>query len=131
MIEDILDRQKAFFRTGKTLSVSFRKQYLKDLRDAVSGMDGEISAALKEDLGKSPVESYMCETGMTLSELGHAVRHIREYSRRRRVHTPVSQFPAKSYIIPEPYGNVLIMSPWNYPFLLSLGTILSCSVSPR
>ena len=125
MIEDILDRQKAFFRTGKTLSVSFRKQYLKDLRDAVSGMDGEISAALKEDLGKSPVESYMCETGMTLSELGHAVRHIREYSRRRRVHTPVSQFPAKSYIIPEPYGNVLIMSPWNYPFLLSLAPLTS------
>lgn len=125
MIEDILDRQKAFFRTGKTLSVSFRKQYLKDLRDAVSEMDGEISAALKEDLGKSPVESYMCETGMTLSELGHAVRHIREYSRRRRVHTPVSQFPAKSYIIPEPYGSVLIMSPWNYPFLLSLAPLTS------
>ena len=67
----------------------------------------------------------MCETGMVLSALDHALKHIRKYSRPRKVRTPLAQFPAKSFIIPEPYGNVLIMSPWNYPFLLSVSPLVS------
>ena len=67
----------------------------------------------------------MCETGMTLSSLSHTISHLRSYSRRRRARTPLAQFPARSYIIPEPYGNVLVMSPWNYPLLLSLSPVVS------
>lgn len=123
--EKILDSQKAFFRTGRTLSVQYRKGYLKKLLTAVISMEDEISSALHEDLGKSTMEGYMCEIGMTLSELRHAIRHIGKYSRARKVRTPLAQFPSRSYIIPEPYGNTLIMSPWNYPFLLCISPLVS------
>ena len=125
MIQDIINKQRAFFRSGKTLSVPFRKEHLEKLKEVLLENDGKIGAALMSDLGKSSVEAYMCETGMVLSELSHATRHIRSYSRRRRVPTPLAQFPARSFIIPEPYGNVLVMSPWNYPLLLSLAPVIS------
>lgn len=125
MIQDIINKQRAFFRSGKTLSVPFRKEHLEKLKEVLLENDGKIGAALMSDLGKSSVEAYMCETGMVLSELSHAIRHIRSYSRRRRVRTPLAQFPARSFIIPEPYGNVLVMSPWNYPLLLSLAPVIS------
>ena len=125
MIQDIINKQRAFFRSGKTLSVPFRKGHLEKLREVLLENDGKIRAALMSDLGKSSVEAYMCETGMVLSELSHAIRHIRSYSRRRRVRTPLAQFPARSFIIPEPFGNVLVMSPWNYPLLLSLAPVIS------
>ena len=125
MTEEILNRQRAFFRSGKTLSAAFRKQYLKALELAVLEMQDEIGEALKTDLGKSPAESYMCETGLTLSEIRYALKNTSRLSRKRRVRTPLAQFPARSYIVPEPYGNVLIMSPWNYPFLLCLSPLVS------
>ena len=103
----------------------FRKEHLEKLKEVLLENDGKIGAALMSDLGKNSVEAYMCETGMVLSELSHATRHIRSYSRRRRVPTPLAQFPARSFIIPEPYGNVLVMSPWNYPLLLSLAPVIS------
>ena len=125
MLTDILAKQKEFFRTGGTLSVKTRLAYLKRLRAAIIRSEKEIAAALKEDLGKSETEAYMTETGMTLSEAGCAIRNIRKWSRPRKVRTPLAQFPASSMIMPEPYGNVLIMSPWNYPFLLSVSPLIS------
>lgn len=124
-IDKIMDAQKSFFLSGKTLDVKYRKNALSDLRQGILDMEDEINSALKEDLGKSGFESYMCETGMTLSELSHMIKHIGRYARKRRVRTPIAQFPAKSYIIPEPFGNVLIMSPWNYPFLLCISPLVS------
>ena len=103
----------------------FRRAALVALRKAVMENEAKINAALQADLGKGSTESYMCETGMVLSGLRHAIRHIRSYSRPRKVHTPLAQFPARSYMIPEPYGNVLVMSPWNYPLLLSLAPAAS------
>ena len=125
MIRDIVERQREFFRSGKTFSIEYRTDALKRLRSAITKMEPEIEAALKEDLGKSSVESYMCETGMALSGLSNALDNIRRWSRKHRVRTPLAQFPARSYIIPEPYGNVLIMSPWNYPFLLCISPLVS------
>ena len=125
MIQDIIERQREFFHSGKTLDIEYRIAALKRLRKAIIRMEPEIGAALKEDLGKSATESYMCETGMALSGLSYAIRHIPEWSRRRRACSPLAQFPARSYIIPEPYGNVLIMSPWNYPFLLCISPLVS------
>ena len=124
-IPQILQRQREFFRSGKTLDIECRRKALLRLKEEILKMEDEIGAALKEDLGKSGFESYMCETGMVLSALDHALKHIRKYSRPRKVRTPLAQFPAKSFIIPEPYGNVLIMSPWNYPFLLSVSPLVS------
>ena len=125
MIRDIVERQREFFRSGKSFSIEYRTDALKRLRSAITKMEPEIEAALKEDLGKSSVESYMCETGMALSGLSNALDNIRRWSRKHRVRTPLAQFPARSYIIPEPYGNVLIMSPWNYPFLLCISPLVS------
>ena len=124
-IQEILRRQREFFRSGKTLDIGYRRETLLRLKEEILKMEDEIGAALKEDLGKGGFESYMCETGMVLSALDHALKHIRKYSRPRKVRTPLAQFPAKSFIIPEPYGNVLIMSPWNYPFLLSVSPLVS------
>lgn len=115
--------QREFFLSGKTLSIDFRMAALKALRTAVKEMEDEISAALLADLGKSRTEAYMTETGMTLSGLSCYIRNIRKWSRARRVRTPLAQFPANSRIIPEPYGNVLVMSPWNYPFLLCISPL--------
>ena len=122
---DIIRMQREFFRSGKTLEPGFRLGYLKKLRKAILDATAEIAAALAADLGKSGTEAYMTETGMVLSELSSAIGNIRRWSRPRKVRTPLAQFPAKSRIIPEPYGNVLIMSPWNYPFLLCISPLIS------
>lgn len=86
--------------------------------------EADLAAALKEDLGKSRMESYMCETGLTLSELTWMQKHLRSLMRSKRVSTPVAQFAAKSFRSPSPYGTVLIMSPWNYPVLLTLDPLI-------
>lgn len=122
---EILERQREFFRSGGTLSVNRRLERLEKLRKEIMSGEEEISAALAEDLGKSRTEAYMTEIGMTLSELSCAIRNLKRWSKPRRVRTPLSQFPASSRIIPEPYGNVLIMSPWNYPFLLCMSPLVS------
>ena len=119
-IHDTVEAQRAFFRTGATLPVTFRVAALKKLRDAIRAREDDIAAALREDLGKSDYESYMCETGLALSELSHMIRHTPRYARQQRVHTPLAQFAARSYRQPTPYGNTLILSPWNYPFLLTI-----------
>ncbi len=121
----IVERQRAFFRSGATLDIDFRVAQLKKLYDAVKRFEPEINAALLADLGKSDFESYMCETGMVLSEITHMLKHIRRYAREKTVPTPMAQFPSRSYQKPCPYGNVLIMSPWNYPFLLTIDPLIN------
>ena len=119
-IEEILARQRAFFHSGATLSVDFRIENLKKLYGTVQKYEQEIGEALTKDLGKSDFEGFMCETGLVLSELHYMIRHTRKFARERRVHTPLAQFASRSFRKPSPYGNTLIMSPWNYPFLLTL-----------
>ena len=115
-----LARQKAWFAAGNTRPVSARLDALRRLKTAILEMEDEINAALRADLGKSASETYMCETGMVLSELSHMLRHTKGYARRRRAATPLAQFHASSYTLPCPYGTALIMSPWNYPLMLAL-----------
>lgn len=119
-IQEILERQRRYFQSGATLPVEFRVEMLKRLREAVQSHEGEIAEALKADLGKGDFESYMCETGMVLSELSYMIRHTPRFAAKRRARTPLAQFAASSYQLPGPYGNTLIMSPWNYPFLLTI-----------
>lgn len=119
-IENIVNRQRDYFKEGKTLPVSVRKNYLNKLKKAINAYENEIFEALTKDLGKSPRESYMCEVGLTLSEITYLLKHINGFTKKQRVLTPLAQFKSKSYRLPSPYGTVLIMSPWNYPFLLSI-----------
>ncbi len=123
-IEALLTVQRNFFESGATLPVKFRLQALKRLQAAIHARESEILAALHKDLGKSEFEGYMCEVGMALSELRFMRKHTKKLAKEKRVHTPIAQFSAKSYQKPVPYGNVLIMSPWNYPFLLTVGPLV-------
>jgi aldehyde dehydrogenase (NAD+) len=119
-MEQLLSAQRQFFRSGKTRSLAFRELMLDDLYRKIKEMEPEINEALKQDLGKSAFETYMCETGLTLSEITYMKRHFRKFAAKKRVRTPIAQFPSRSYVLKEPYGCCLIMSPWNYPFLLTM-----------
>ncbi|MBQ7313799.1 MAG: aldehyde dehydrogenase [Clostridia bacterium] len=123
-IDEILTKQRRFFRSGATLPVSFRIEMLKKLYAAVKTHEPEISAALKADLGKSPMEGFMCETGLVLNEISYMIRHVKSFAADKIVPTPLPQFASVSYKKPSPYGNVLIMSPWNYPFLLTIDPLV-------
>ncbi len=119
-IKQLINSQRNFFFSNKTQNIAFRINALQRLKSCILKYESQIHHALKVDLGKSNFESYMCETGLVLSEITYMLKHIRSFAASQRVHTPLAQFHSKSYRKPSPYGVVLIMSPWNYPFLLTL-----------
>lgn len=119
-IQSLLHRQRDFYRSGKTIPVDFRTEQLKKLYDAIRKYQTEVNDALTADLGKSRYEGFMCESGLVLSEISFMIRHTKKFAKRRTVYTPLAQFASHSYTQPVPYGNTLIMSPWNYPFLLTM-----------
>ena len=123
-IESTVAAQRAYFAKGETLSVAFRKDALRRLRETILSHEAQINAALQQDLGKSPSESYMCEVGMTLSELSYTLGHVDRWASRQSVLTPLAQFHARSFTVHNPYGVVLIMSPWNYPFMLTMEPLI-------
>lgn len=124
-IEETVERQRKYFASGSTLDVKKRLKYLKKLYAVIKNNLDFIHDGLYKDLGKSASESYMCETGLVLSELSHMIKHVKKYAAAKRVKTPLAQFASKSYRLPSPYGTVLIMNPWNYPFLLSIDPLIS------
>lgn len=119
-IESIVSSQHTFFQTNTTKDLAFRKSALEKLLQAVSDNKSEILTALKKDLGKSEQEAYMTEYGLVLQAIKNAGSQLHKWAKPIRHKTPLSHFPAKSYVIKEPYGVVLILSPWNYPFFLSM-----------
>ena len=120
----IVEKQKAFFEKNRTKSYEFRQKALLRLKRTILYYEKEIEEALKQDLGKSDFEAYMTEVGMTLSELNYVEKHLRSWIKKRSVLTPLAHFPAKSFEVPEPYGTVLIMAPWNYPFMLCMEPLI-------
>lgn len=124
----IYQKQKEYFRSGVTLDVSWRRKQLQALYDVIVRKEKDITDALYNDLGKSAEESYMSEIGMVLSEITHMKKHLKRYSSRKYVSSPLAQFPSISYEQAVPYGNVLIMSPWNYPFLLTMDPLV-CAIA--
>ncbi len=116
--------QRAFFRTGETLKLDNRRTALRRLRHGIEAEEARIAAALKEDLGKSADESYLCEIGLVLSELSHMEAHLDEYAAPHTVRTPLSQPFTRSATQNTPYGVALIMAPWNYPFLLCMDPLI-------
>ena len=120
----LVKAQREFFLSGKTLNVDFRISALKKLKEAVQRHEEDFNKALMSDLRKSKLESYMSETGMVLDEIGFELKHIKRWTKTRRVKTPIAQFLSKSFVVPEPYGVVLIMAPWNYPVQLCLEPLI-------
>jgi aldehyde dehydrogenase (NAD+) len=119
-IAEIVARQRDYFLTDATKPVAFRTAALKRLQRGIVQHEANLLAALKQDLNKSDYEGYMTEVGLVLSELRFALKHIKKWTKPQKAPTPLTQFHARSFIIAEPYGVALIISPWNYPFQLSL-----------
>ena len=124
-IHALVQRQRDYFSTGATLPVENRIRALKKLRTALKTHESDIAAAVEADLGKCATETFMCETGLVISELSYMLSHLRRFAREQKVPSPLHQFHARSYRKPCPYGVSLIISPWNYPVLLTLGPLVS------
>lgn len=116
----IVDACRQYYHEGHTFDINFRLQALARLKKSIQQHEQDLLKAIHTDLGKSASEAYMCEVGLALSEISHFQRRLRRWARNERKITPLTNFAAKSMIVHEPYGVVLIMSPWNYPVLLSL-----------
>lgn len=123
-IEDVVKKQRAFFGKKQTFNVNYRIKYLKRLKQVILECEEEICQALKSDLGKSVSESYMCEIGLTLAELSYQIKHIKRWNKPKRHRTDLANFHGKSYSVLEPYGVVLVMAPWNYPFMLTMEPLI-------
>lgn len=123
-LQKLINRQRAWFSSGVTLDVDTRIEFLQQLYASIQRHEGTICTALKTDLGKSESESFLCEIGMTLRELSHILKHLRRWTRPTPHKTGLAHFPSKGFTLHEPYGVVLVMSPWNYPFLLTMAPLI-------
>ena len=115
---DLFQKQKAFFRSGKTHDITFRIETLKTLKNLISKHEKEILAAVYADLHKDDIDAYATELSGVYNEIKIAIANVRDWAVREKVPTPIFMYPAKSYIYKEPYGVTLIIAPWNYPFQL-------------
>jgi len=120
----IVEKQKAFYKSEATRDVSWRIKQIKKLVDLISKNEEKISAALKKDLNKAPYESLSTEIGPALADAGHILKHIREWAEPQEVDTTLFHIPGSSKIYKEPFGNVFLISPWNYPFLLTISPLI-------
>lgn len=122
---DASQRQRAFFQTGATRSVEFRRAQLERLADGLERHETGLLAALQADLGKSPSQSYASEFGLVRMEIRHALRNLRRWAASTRRRTPWFVAPARGWVQPEPFGVALILGPWNYPVQLLISPLVS------
>lgn len=120
----IIDQQQKFFLSGATLDLSFRKTQLKKLHTAIKKNEAAILAALAADMQKPDFEAYAGEVGFILEECSFVLRHFEKWAKPKRVPTPIAAWIAKSSIHYAPYGNSLIIGPWNYPFQLLIAPLI-------
>lgn len=123
-IKNLIDLQREYFNAGKTLDVNNRINNLKKLKNTIVNNEELILKALKEDLGKSYAEGYMAEVGMVLDELTFAIKRLKSWTKPKRVRTSMANIPSKNFLYREPYGVTLIVSPWNYPFQLTMAPLI-------
>ena len=123
-MNSILNKQRDFYSSGITKKLDFRMANLNKLKDIILKNEKYIMEGLKKDLNKSEFESYSTEIGISLSEITYTTKNLKKWAKPKKVKTPMTEFKAKSYIHPEPYGNTFIISPWNYPFQLSITPLI-------
>ena len=123
--QSIREKMQDHYDSGATLSYASRKAVLLKLRQTLKKWEGKLNEAVFLDLSKTAFENYETELGLTLSEITHTLRHLKKWMKPDRVSTPLAHFPSSSYILKQPKGVVLIMSPWNYPLLLSLTPLVA------
>jgi len=115
---------RSFFDQGHTLPLAYRREALRRLRQQVVQRTPDILAALREDLNKSPYESFMAEVGLVLGEIDLACRKLGRWAKPERRRTSLAQLPATARVYKQPYGVTLVMSPWNYPFQLTMNPVI-------
>ncbi|WNS42483.1 aldehyde dehydrogenase [Paenibacillus sp. MMS20-IR301] len=123
-INQLLAEHKQWFSSGLTRTLAFRLEQLRKLKEAILTYEPRIIAALYQDLHKSEFEAYATEIGFTLDSIGYMMKHLRRWMKPSRVKSPLHLFPAKSRILTEPYGTVLIIGPFNYPFQLLIEPLI-------
>lgn len=122
--QEIFNKQKEYFNTLATYDYKFRKEMLLKLKHMIIDNIEDIYKALYLDLGKSKTEAYMCEIGLVLDNISYTLKHLKRWMKEKKVRTSFANFPSKGKIIKDPYGTTLIISPWNYPFLLSMEPLI-------
>lgn len=120
----ILEAQRAFYNAQKTKTINYRLSLLNSLKQEITKREQAIFNALKKDFKKSAFETYISEFALVVSELNLAIKHLKKWAKPKRVKASILTFPSKDYIYKEPYGNVLIIAPWNYPFLLAMEPLI-------
>jgi aldehyde dehydrogenase (NAD+) len=123
-ISKIYEKQKKFFNSGTSKSIQYRINSLKKLKKNISLNENEIINALKSDLGKSETETFFSEIALIYIEINLALKNVKRWSKKRKVSSSLINFLSSDYIIPEPYGVTLNISPWNYPFQLSISPLI-------
>ncbi|WP_394603701.1 aldehyde dehydrogenase [Fictibacillus sp. UD] len=123
-IDELVQAQKAYFRSGITRSYEFRIKALNNLSKLIRNNEAKILHALKSDLNKSETEAYTTEIGFLLEEIRHTQKHLKKWMEPKKVKTAKTHFGSKGYTISEPYGVTLIIAPWNYPFQLQLSPLI-------
>lgn len=123
-IKEIINNQNNYFEKGQTKDLAFRLNKLTVLKKMITENDEAIMAALKKDLNKAPFESYETEIGILLEEINYVIKNLPRWDKRKKVCTPLINFLSSSYVYSEPYGVALVISPWNYPFQLTISPLI-------
>jgi aldehyde dehydrogenase (NAD+) len=122
---EVIRSQRTFFESGITRSIDFRKTQLRRLLKLLDRHEADILEALKKDLKKHPFEAFSSEIGFLKLEINEALKNVQRWAARKRVSTPLVHFPASSYVVSQPLGQVLVISPWNYPIMLAFAPAIS------
>ena len=124
-MKTVFQNQKNFFNSNKTKSIDFRKQQLKKLKKLLKENEDVLFEAIYRDFKKAKFETYTTELSLLYSEIETALSQLNSWSKKKRVRTNFANFPAKSYIIPEPLGVVLVIGAWNYPYQLAIAPAIA------
>lgn len=123
-IPSIISRHQAFFTAGHTRSIKARLDALRNVKQAIKTHEADVLSALYQDLHKSEHEAYMTEIGIVLKEISFVMKRLRKWAKPKKVKTPLTHIGSQSVMIHEPYGTVLVIAPWNYPFQLALSPLI-------
>jgi len=124
-IKSLIESQRVFFNSGKTKSIDFRIEQLKKLKRVILDNETNLHNAIFADFKKSPFDNYSSELAILYIEIDNAIKKVKRWAGFKRAGTNLANFPAKSYIIPEPLGVSLIIGAWNYPYQLSIGPAIA------